>query len=79
MNTNKFLEDVSAGVMRVMLASRQENALITYKNKDKSLKSFMAVMYFDNPEYNQRVLDAMVAEAQKIDQEREVMQDAQKE
>jgi uncharacterized protein YrzB (UPF0473 family) len=71
MNIETYLEDVATGVMRMMQATRQENQTITFKDKEGNLKSFMALFYFDDPEYNKRVYDAMVAEALLIDEERD--------
>lgn len=70
MNVNQFLEDISSGVFRVLGVARQETALIKHNNEDGTVKAFIAALYFDDPELNQRVIDAIVAEVQNIEKER---------
>lgn len=70
-NIDTFLKDTSKGIMRMMAYAQRATALIVDKNEDGLPKNAMVLLYFDNPEHNQRVLDAIKRVGEEIDAEEE--------
>ena len=70
-NIDVFLKDTFKGILRMMAYAQRATAMMVDKNENGLAKSAMILLFYDNPEHNQRILDAVKKVGEEIDAEEE--------